>query len=355
MITGLHIVGSGRPGHTKRWYIYANRGGPRIGKREGGRKPTTLTPAEVSAYNAATAAAASQPKDTLGALIREYRASPEWRGLAITTQRNWSGHVGAIEERWGETPLDVISDRRMKRPIIKWRDEYADKPRTADYRVGVLRHVLQWGVERGYITYNPAQGIPTLYRGGQRAAIIWLDEDVERFVAKSPQHIGDIVRLGAVTGLRAADLAGLRWSEVEEDVISRTAEKRSRGKRRDAVIPILPRTRALLEELRTRHRAEGVDTVLVNSLGRSWSREGLSSTMSAHVKRIGLKAKDGRRKHLHDLRGTCATALFAAGLSNEQVADILAWSPSEVEGVRHLYVDRKERIVAVTKRLDGLW
>lgn len=353
MIAGIHIVGGGRPQHTKRWYIYASRGGPRIGIRIGGPKPTSLTPNEVRAYSDLVAQSAAKPAHTVAALVRDYRASPEWSALEKTTKRQWSRHLGLIEERWGDTRLSIMSDRRMKKWIIAWRDERAHTPRTADYGVGVLRHLLQWGYERGRVEANVAQGIPALYRGGNRATILWSAEDVESFVKGSPQHIGDIVRLASVTGLRASDLAGLKWSDVGEHAIVRETGKKNRGKIRNAVIPLLGTTRVLLDELRNRYRAENVETVLVNSFGKSWSETGVSSTVSARIKLLDIRDRHGKTKHLHDLRGTFATALFTNGLSDEEAAEILAWSPTQVKSIRHHYVDRTERLVAVAKRLNG--
>ena len=239
----------------------------------------------------------------------------------------------------------------MKGHVIAWRDKAADTPREADVRVRVLRSLLEWGHLRGRVSFNAAKGVPTLYKNGQRAAIIWAADEVERFASETPQHVGDIVRLAALTGLRAADLAGLRWDEITEDAIDRLALKKSRGRRRAAVVPLVPAARALLDELRSRRRRDGVGTVLVNSFGRSWTPDGLSSTVAAEIKRLDIRDSDGRKKHLHDLRGTFATALFEAGFTDEQAAEILAWSPSQVASIRHHYVDRRRYIMAMAKRL----
>jgi integrase len=350
VITGLHIVRA-KTLKAQRWYIYAWRGGPRIGLRIGESKPLRLTADEVVAFYAAKAASQVKPTNTVAALIRDYRASPEWGALAKKTASQWGRHLDRIEERWGGVPLKVMSDRRMVPKVIAWRDEKSATPRTADYQIGVLRQLLTWGEVRGFISFNAAGNIPRLYRGACRALILWADEDVERFVSETAVHIGDIIRLATVTGFRAGDLAALTWDEVSETAICRTAEKRSRGQRRAAIVPLIPSAAALLDELRSRPRMPGVNTVLVNSLGRAWSVEGLSGTVSREVTRLNICHTDGRRKHLHDTRGTMATALFAAGLSDEEVAEVLAWSPKQVESIRHHYVDREQRIVAMAERL----
>lgn len=83
-------------------------------------------------------------------------------------------------------------------------------------------------------------------------------------------HVIDGLWLMMLTGMRRSDLVALTWGEVGEHAIIRTALKKSRGRRRRAMIPLIPKTVRLPNELRMRVRESGVDTVLVNSLGRSW-------------------------------------------------------------------------------------
>jgi hypothetical protein len=58
-------------------------------------------------------------------------------------------------------------DRPEKiRPVIRrWRNQWADKPRTADYAMQVLSRVLSHAVDQlGGIASNPCEGIKQLYR-----------------------------------------------------------------------------------------------------------------------------------------------------------------------------------------------
>ena len=51
----------------------------------------------------------------------------------------------------------------------------------------VLRSLLEFGRLRGRVVLNVAAKIPNLYRNGQRAEIIWTDEDIARFEAKAAE------------------------------------------------------------------------------------------------------------------------------------------------------------------------
>jgi hypothetical protein len=58
-----------------------------------------------------------------------------------------------------------------------------------------------------------------------------------------------------------------------------------------------------------------------------------------------------KSKHLHDVRGTFATRLILSGLTDSQVAEVMAWSVEKVSGIRRTYVDQSSAIVAMGQRL----
>jgi hypothetical protein len=60
-----------------------------------------------------------------------------------------------------------------------------------------------------------------------------------------------------------------------------------------------------------------------------------------------------RPKHLHDLRGTFVTALCRAGLTDDEIANIVAWSPQNVAEIRRTYVDDAAVVVALSRRINA--
>lgn len=358
-MTGAHFVKSA----SNRWYIYAWRGGPRIATVDGGGKPRLTREHEAAIRDARDRAAAGD--ETIAGLLRDWRRSPEWAALALTTRRAWTTWTARIEAKWGSTPLAVWNDPRMVGKVIAWRDSHSATPRSADEAVKVLGRLLEWGRLRGRVRINAAAGLPQLWRGGDRSGIVWTEGDMDAFCRSALMlglpHVIDVLFLAAFTGLRRADLAGLRWSEVGEHAIVRTALKKSRGRRRRAMLPLYPELADFLGELRTRPRAAGVDHVLVNSFGRPWgSPVSLGDRFHAvrdHA-RIAAPAnaelgEPERAKHLHDLRGTAATHLCRVQppLTDEQIAEMLAWSPQGVGQVRRMYVDDAAVVVAIGQRI----
>lgn len=353
-IKGLHIVAKRVLGKPVRWYVYAWRGGPCIMSKVGGRRPS-LGRAETDAYHKAMADQCAVKPGTMAALACDWRRSKEWARLAESTRRNWTIILDRIEERWGPTPLSIWSDPRMVTKVIRWRDEAAETPRAADNRITVLRALLEWARLHGRVVVNVATGIPQLYGGGDRAEIVWTAADIAAFGALAPLHVMDGLRLAELTGLRRADLVGLKWAEIGDVAIVRRALKTSKGKRRWVTVPLLDETRALLDELRSRPRQDGVETVLVNSRGRPWSGDGFGGSFNRVRDAAGIAHREegvpDKVKHLHDVRGTFATRLILAGLTNQEAADIMGWSPERVGNIRRVYVDGARIVVAIGERI----
>lgn len=255
-------------------------------------------------------------KDIFENVIDAYLASPEWARLADRTRYVWRRIVERIRIRWGNTAIALWSAPHQLQEILSWRNGYRHQPRTADHQLTVLHHMLAWARLHGWVTTNIAANIPRLYRPGTRAEIIWHPDEIERFCAAAPQHVADGMRLAAMTGLRRADLVALRWSEIERFSIKRVTLKSGRRRKR-AIVPVTPQLRSLLEELKEREREPGVETVLVNSRGISWSKDGFSHRFNVVRDALDIRHTDGRKKHLHDVRGTYATQLVKLGLSDQ--------------------------------------
>jgi integrase len=363
VIKGIHPVRKRRVGKPDVWYIYAWRGGPCIMRAEGSRPPK-LGKKELDAIAAAIDEQGKSDVTKLAGLIRELSIADggarEWKNLATSTRRTWETHLNRIEAKWGETPVKLWSNPRMTSKVVAWRDSYADTPRAADLAVQVLGFLLEFARLRGHVTINVAAGIPTLYRPIGREEIIWTDDDLDQFavaaIAVNRPHLIDAVWLACLTGLRKADLVALTWDEVGDHAITRTAKKKSRGRRRRAAIPMYPALQALLDELRTRDRAQGVKNVLVNSKGLPWGDLTSAVCQVRDLARIVEPANDEldlpeRAKHLHDCRGTFVTHLCRQRLTDREIADIAAWSPDNVASIRRRYVDDAAVVVALGKRI----
>ena len=156
-----------------RTYYYAWRGGPRLrgepgiagihrhlqrGGREIAARPTQAASARLSRSTRRAATTRSSP-----------------------TRPSAIGRVGSIALRIISAicaSLNSTGPEKIRPVIRRWRNQWADKPRTADYGMQVLSRVLSYAVDPlGKIAGNPCEGIKQLY-SGDRSEIIWTDADI---------------------------------------------------------------------------------------------------------------------------------------------------------------------------------
>jgi site-specific recombinase XerD len=340
-LAGVAYVLKRRKGKPPIHYFYAWRGGPCIMRVEGGAKPR-LSAEAVAAYQDAHSKRGAAPADTLAALAGDWRASPEWRNLAASTRDIWGRCLSAIVTRFGKAPLGAVEDRRFRHDIMAWRSALSKTPRAADYHVAVLRALLAWGRTQGRIVANHAEGIPQLWKGGNRATIVWEPSEVETLRPALSPAVRDAFDLARLTGLRRGDLVALPLSAIgPHAIIWRTSKS---GGERVVTIPILPPLADLLADLRTRYRTKSTQTVLVNSRGKPWTPGGLTASFNSERDAAGLD------KHLHDCRGTFVTELCPY-LTDQQIAGIMGWQVGRIADIRRIYVDPARTVVAIGEAL----
>ena len=313
-------------------YWYAWRGGPRLRGKPG-------TPEFHASYNEAIENRRAPDPDRFRSIVVLYKASPEYRKLADTTRLNWNRWLDRVSDYFGDLRIAQFDRPEKIRPVIRrWRNQWEDKPRTADYAMQVLSRLLSYAVDPlGKIASNPCEGIKRLY-SNDRSEIIWTDADIKQLKAGCSLEFAHAVDLAAHTGLRESDLLRLSWSHIGEDAITLSTGK-SRG-RREALIPLYDDLRAVLARIPKRST-----TVLTSTRGRPWTSSGFATAFQ----RIKLKDRD---LHFHDLRGTAATKFYIAGLSIRVIAEILAWSEEQVERIIRRYVSRTAATRAAIQQLN---
>lgn len=337
-------------------YCYRHRGGPRIGRFAGptrahAERQMREGAAELwKAYSAAPTPPAPK-QDTFKSIVAAYRGSPEFEKLGDSTKREWRRWLDRIDEEFGIYPIAVMNDPKVTRDLRTWLRQWSDKPRTADYGLQVLRRLLRWAVKERLLRDNHASVIDSIYKS-DRSNIIFEEDEIASILERCAPAAALGIRLAALTGMRRGDLVALTWDHVEADMLRFRTSKS--GRQREAVYPLTIASRALLEELlkhRERLVSQGYEvdsTVLLTARGKRWKADSLSQAF--HRERDALGLGD---KNFHDLRGTAATRFVKAGLSNEEVAEIMGWAPSRVHEIRRKYVDRGKVNAATAAKLNA--
>jgi integrase len=320
-------------GHT---YYYAWRGGPRLRGEPG-------SPEFIASYKEACEEARAPDAARLRSAIVSYKASIEYKKLADSTKRNWGRWLDRISDYFGDLRIAQFDRPEKIRPVIRrWRNQWADKPRTADYAMQVLSRVLSYAVDPlGKIASNPCESIKQLYHG-DRSEIIWTDSDIAHLKKTCASEVAHAVDLAAHTGLRLGDLVRVSWSHVGADAIT-LATGKSRH-RREVIIPVYNALRHVLDGIPKRSTA-----ILTNSRHRPWTENSFGSAFNRA--KIDASMED-RDLHFHDLRGTAATRFYIAGLSVRVIAEIMGWEEEYVEKIIRRYVGRNAATKAAIEQLN---
>jgi hypothetical protein len=118
-----------------RTYYYAWRGGPRLRGEPG-------SPEFLVSYYEAIENHRMPDVGRFRSLVVLYKASGDYAKLAETTRKNWSPWLDRIAEYFGELRIAQFDRPEKIRPIIRrWRNQWSDRPRTADYGMQVLSRV----------------------------------------------------------------------------------------------------------------------------------------------------------------------------------------------------------------------
>lgn len=331
--SGLHIVRK-RRAEGDRYYVYAFRGGPLIAQQDGARPEVTE-----ALIQAARGATRQDRADTLSAVVAAYRASPQFREKASKTQQDYRQRLDQIEAQFGRVPIRLIP--KLRGEVIKWRDSMASTPRAADRCVGMLATVLAWAEDREMIERNPLGKIGKLHKVN-RADLIWEPHHWEAVNALDkkgnpvvPGYVRRVLTLGSLTGLRIGDLLRLAWEDLQPGYIA----LRTRKTGGEAIIPLHPELARFLT-------GPGRGVVLTNSAGKPWSIEGWKTAW-------GRAKPEGFDRHVHDLRGTFATRLMAAGFSDTEIALVMGWRAERIAAIRMRYVDRGRVARALAARFSA--
>lgn len=172
-LKGIHTVRS-----KGRVYYYAWRGGPALKGIPGSFE-------FMKSYNEAIADRRTPNDGRFLSVITHYKTH-EYGKLAASTRRVWSPWLDRITDRFGGLSIAQFNRPEKIRPhIIRWRSEYSETPRTADFALQVLSRLLSHAVDpMGKIASNPCEGIKHLY-SQSRAEIIWTADDIAQLKTRS--------------------------------------------------------------------------------------------------------------------------------------------------------------------------
>jgi integrase len=108
-----------------------------------------------------------------------------------------------------------------------------------------LSTFFAWAMTKGLIQANPVIGTER-HDEASRDRVLKPHELQTIWKALPDDHYGDILRLLALIGQRAGEIAGLRWSEVTENAITLPSDRTKNG--REHIVPLSKLAHSIIEK-----------------------------------------------------------------------------------------------------------
>ncbi len=261
--------------------------------------------------------------------LKAYLADLEVKGCAKNTLRKYSLCIPKLCERCG---WKMVRDVTVQ-SFCTWRASSGLKPKTLNVILGAMCSLLNWMERQQLILANPLKhtGKSKNDTGSnfRRALSV---EEIERLLVVAPKQRAIVYFTALYTGLRRAELSGLKWSDFDftaSPPLLRVPSSLSKNKKST--------THELRAEL-----ADALKAFQAVSKDREWAFRGTVpkvSTMKKDLKAAGVAFVDasGRRMDFHALRHTFVTLMHASNVP-PRVAMALA-RHSDLKLTMRVYTD----------------
>jgi integrase len=276
------------------------------------------------ALHAAHEATADTGARDMAALVNLYLDSHAWRQLRPASQDLYRRHLDDIRERYGK-----FDPAKMPRSFLFGLQDRLSRdadgtptPWRANEYLAVLRLLLSFGVDRGWLNANPALRMKRL-KTGSTGYPTWTSEEFHTFM-RHPDVGEPIKRAAALayfTGLRVGDCVSLPRAARVGKVLEVTPGKTARSSGAILYIPTHPYLAGILDEA----PAGDASTLLTNPQGLPWKADTAKRAMANAVQRAGLTRTNevGKGLSFHGLRKGLTAALAESGASDAEIESIV--------------------------------
>lgn len=238
---------------------------------------------------------------------------------------------------------------------------------TVIHRHANIRKALQYALKTGMISYNPADRVERP-RKVRFTTTIYNDKELEKlFSVVKGKPIELAVILGAFYGLRRSEVVGLRWDAIDferktisiqhtvtqvllngKEVV--VAKDRTKTKSSYRTLPLVAPFEKLLQRIKSEQEQnrkvcgraycqDYLDYIYVNELGERVKPNYITNNFAITLKNNGLK-----KIRFHDLRHSCASLLYANGVSLKEIQEWLGHSDISTTSNIYTHLDYSSKI-----------
>jgi integrase len=269
--------------------------------------------------------------ETLGATIKLYLARQKGRvkpRSLVEIERHLLVHLRSLHS----LPLAKIERRTIAARLFEI--EQASGNRTRNSVRATLHAMYAWAIQEGMAEFNPVTGTS---RAPERSRdrVLSTTEIKVIWNALPDDHFGAIIKLLALTGARANEIAALRWDEIHDNMIVLPAARTKNS--RSHVIPLSEPARSIINAQPQRVNVDGKTRELVFGFGEG-AFAGWGKCRERLNERI-IKATGKALPHWtpHDLRRTAATMMAELGVQPHIIECVLNHASGFRGGIHAVY------------------
>jgi integrase len=243
---------------------------------------------------------------TVAATVGMYLASVAFADLADATQRLRRGILERFREEHGDKRIALIERKHVQALI----DAKAATPGAARNLLSVVRLLMQFAIDAGIRTDNPALGVKCV-KSKSDGFPTWEEHHIAAYEARHP--LGTMARLALAlalgTGQRRADLVKMGRQHVRGDMIAVRQQKT----KKPMMIPIGTELRAAID-------AMPVDrlTFITSARGEPFSPPSFTMWFRKQCQAAGTPLGYS----VHGLRKSVCCRLAEAGCTEKEIAAI---------------------------------
>lgn len=255
--------------------------------------------------------------------------------------RSDKGKAQPLLTAFGTRPAKAITTQEiegLKKTLRKTRG-----PATVDLHLALLRAIFNYGVDiTTKVQHNPFKGVKLFQEDNAR--VRYLDEDEENRLFKAlPTRYHDLVEVDLYTGLRASNLFGLEWANVDLALgvytVPHTKSKKTLRQKMHS------RVREILASL-----PRNGSPYVFPGAKKGTPRRDINHSFRKAVLKAGIVDF-----HFHDLRHTWASRLAMAGVPLHTIMVLGGWKTLRmVQRYAHLSPDHlQEALERLKPRRTG--
>lgn len=177
--------------------------------------------------------------------------------------------------------------------------------RGANIERGVLSHVFTKAIEWGIVTDNPCKHVKRLKQKKRNRYVT--DEEYNAVRQFSPGLIACAMEMAYLTGLRKADVLGLRLSDLTSEGISVTPRKTENSTEVRLIIEWSPALKECVASVKALPRGIRGLYLFCTRRGAPYSTDGFDSIWQRMIRRAFKEGIIQERFRFHDLRRKAAT------------------------------------------------